>query len=417
MDVIIQPGKLSGRITPPPSKSQAHRLVIGAALSGGESTLKNIDFSQDILATLTAMEQLGAKWQNLGEGNIKIFGVGADAPREYAETLPQIDCGESGSTLRFLIPIALALTGGGVFTGHGRLMQRPQEPYFRLFREKGIEYAWEGDTLTVRGRLSAGDYTLAGNVSSQFFTGLLYALSLVPGESTVRSTTALESRSYIDMTLDALRAFGGRVSELPGGFPGFRVTGRDCLEPRDCTVEADWSQAAFYYSALGLGNTLEIRGMNPDSAQGDRVIARYHEALGGHGEVILNVEDCPDLVPPLAVHAALRGAGNLTHIVGAGRLRIKESDRLQSVTAALNALGAQVQEEPEGLTVFGTDALRGGTVDACNDHRIAMMAAVAATACREPVTILGADCVRKSYPGFWTDYAALGGQITMEERQ
>ena len=417
MDVIIQPRKLSGQITPPPSKSQAHRLVIGAALSGGESLIENIDFSQDILATLEAMEQLGAKWKNLGEGKIKIFGVGAHAPNGEAGELPHIDCAESGSTLRFLIPIALALTGGGVFTGHGRLMQRPQEPYFRLFREKGIDYCLAGDTLTVRGRLPAGDYALAGNVSSQFFTGLLYALSLVPGESTVRSTTVLESRSYIDMTLDALGFFGSQVQELSGPCPAFAVTGRGCLQPRNCAVEADWSQAAFYYSALGLGNLLEIGGMNPDSRQGDRVIARFYEALRCPGEVTLNVEDCPDLVPPLAVHAALRGAGNLTHIVGAGRLRMKESDRLQSVTAALNSLGAQVQEESAGLTIAGSDALRGGTVDPCSDHRIAMMVAVAATACREPVTILGAQCVRKSYPGFWTDYAALGGQITMEESQ
>ena len=417
MDVIIQPRKLSGRIIPPPSKSQAHRLVIGAALSGGESLVENIDFSQDILATLEAMAQLGAKWQNLGEGKIKIFGVGAHAPNREAGELPHIDCGESGSTLRFLIPIALALAGGGVFTGHGRLMQRPQEPYFRLFREKGIDYCLAGDTLTVQGRLPAGDYALAGNVSSQFFTGLLYALSLVPGESTVRSTTALESRSYIDMTLDALGLFGGQVQELSGPYPAFAVTGRGYLQSRNCTVEADWSQAAFYYSALGLGNALEIGGMNPNSRQGDRVIARFYEALRCPGEVTLNVEDCPDLVPPLAVQAALRGAGNLTHIVGAGRLRMKESDRLQSVTAALNSLGAQVQEESAGLTIVGSDALRGGTVDPCSDHRIAMMAAVAAPACREPVTILGAQCVRKSYPGFWTDYAALGGQITMEESQ
>ena len=204
MEVTITPGRLSGTITPPPSKSQAHRLIIAAALAGGESVVSNVAFSQDILATLSCMEQLGAKWEQLESSTIRVTGITGPKSGE----LPRFDCGESGSTLRFLIPIALAVAGGGVFTGHGRLMERPQKPYFDLFEEKGIDYELKDGVLTVRGALTAGEYALAGNVSSQFFTGLLYALPLLSGDSTIRATTALESRSYIDMTLDALHGCG-----------------------------------------------------------------------------------------------------------------------------------------------------------------------------------------------------------------
>ena len=407
MEVTITPGRLSGTITPPPSKSQAHRLIIAAALAGGESVVSNVAFSQDILATLSCMEQLGAKWEQLDSSTIRVTGITGPKSGE----LPRFDCGESGSTLRFLIPIALAVAGGGVFTGHGRLMERPQKPYFDLFEEKGIDYELKDGVLTVRGALTAGDYALAGNVSSQFFTGLLYALPLLSGDSTIRATTALESRSYIDMTLDALHGCGIAATEEAGEFPVFRVPGGQAYQATDRAVEADWSQAGFWYAALGMGNDVTITGMNPDSVQGDRETAAFYELLSRPGDAVLDVADCPDLVPPMAALAALRGVGNTTGIVNAQRLRIKESDRLATVTQVLTALGADMEERPDGLVLYGRDSLPGGiTVSAHNDHRIAMMAAVAATKCEAPVTITGAECVRKSYPNFWDDYKALGGK-------
>ena len=412
MDVTLYPARLRGSITPPPSKSQAHRLIIAAALSEGACEISNVAFSQDILATLDAMKQLGASWQQLGEDRILVCGIGGGTPLRGQDGLPHLDCGESGSTLRFLIPIALAVAGGGVFTGRGRLMERPQQPYFDLFAEKGIDYTLEQGVLTVRGQLPAGEYALRGDVSSQFFTGLLYALALAEGESVIRSTTALESRSYIDMTVDALRSFGVEVTEHCAEYPALVVQGGKGFRACSGAVEADWSQSGFYYAALGMGNDIEITGMNAYSVQGDMKIVPYYLKMLNDGDVTLDVSDCPDLVPPLAAQAALRGRGNTTYITNAARLRIKESDRLTAVTTVLNALGASVQELPDGLVIHGVDALAGGvTVDSFNDHRIAMMTAMAATRCTAPVRLTDAGCVKKSYPNFWEDYEKLGGRV------
>jgi 3-phosphoshikimate 1-carboxyvinyltransferase len=318
-----------------------------------------------------------------------------------------LDCGESGSTLRFLIPVALAVAGGGWFQGRGRLMERPQGPYETLFAEKGISFLRASDGLRVEGKLQSGIFSLPGNVSSQFITGLLYALPLLEGDSQLELTTALESRGYVDMTLDALQQFGIRIQERENGWfiPGSQ---RYC--PRSVTVESDYSQAGFFFAAQLLGSSVQVCGLNERSAQGDAVVVPYAKALAKSGEVTLEVSQCPDLVPPLAAMAALR-AGQVTHIVGAARLRIKESDRLDTVTTQLNALGAQVEQGPDFLTIHGVEHLHGGTVSGCNDHRIAMMLAIAATRADGPVTIQGAQCVSKSYPNFWDDYAALGGWV------
>lgn len=400
MDIRISPGPLAGTIAPPPSKSQAHRLLLCAALSEGESLISNVSLSQDIRATLSCMESLGARWEDLG-GSIRVHGIPAGP---WSAPLPRLDCGESGSTLRFLIPVALAVAGGGVFTGRGRLMERPQQPYFDLFDAKGISHSLENGVLTVRGVLSPGTYALPGNVSSQFFTGLLLALPLLKGDSRIQSTTELESRNYIDMTLLAQESFGVSIRVGDGQWT---VAGGQRGRGRGAAVEGDYSQAAFWYAANGLGSRVDIQGLNARSAQGDMRIVPYSMKLRLPGDVTLDVSQCPDLVPPLAACAAVRPG--VTSIVGAARLRIKESDRLRTVTQALSALGGCVEERADSLVIHGLESLRGGTVDACNDHRIAMMAAVAATRCRQPVTVLGAECVAKSYPGFWEDYARLGG--------
>ena len=405
INVTISPRRLSGRVTPPPSKSQAHRLLLCAALAEGESTVEHVAFSQDILATLGCMQTLGASWEQIGPDTVKVNGAQLGT---WGADLPHMDCGESGSTLRFLIPIALAAAGGGVFTGRGRLMQRPQKPYFDLFDEKGISYQQKDDTLTVQGRLEPGEFRLCGNVSSQFFTGLLYGLSLLDGPSEIISTTALESADYIAMTIDAMEKAGVRV-EQSADKRSYRVYPGKYLPFTD-KVEADWSQAGFWYAAAALGSAVELVGMNETSSQGDRVIAEHFRTLTKSGDRTIDVSGCPDLVPPLAVMAAVREG--TTYLVNAARLRIKESDRLASVTEALNALGAKVEEGCDRLTIHGLPGLKGGVeVDCCNDHRIAMMSAIAATRCQQPVTLIGADCVNKSYPNFWDHYTMLGGDL------
>lgn len=388
MNVTILPGTLKGAVTPPSSKSQTHRAVLALMLAQGEGKLSNLAVSQDIQAT---QDCVGA----LKSGH----------PAQ-ADGLPLLDCGESGSTLRFLIPVALAVRGGGHFTGRGRLMERPQGPYIRLFEEKGILWKQEEACLTVAGQLEPGVYALPGNVSSQFITGLLYALPLLPGDSRIVLTTLLESRGYVDMTLDMLRRFNIKVEAQEDGF---LVPGNQTYQARDLTLEADWSGAAFWYAANFLGAQVDIQGLNPDSVQGDRQIGTLYWKLARPGAVDIDLSQCPDLAPPLAVMAAVRKG--TTRFVHAGRLRMKESDRLETIARTLNALGAKAQVGEDTLTLEGLDHLKGGTVDGCNDHRIAMMAAVAAVACKEPVTILGAECVKKSYPRFWEDYTALGGEV------
>lgn len=407
MNIIITPTKLSGTITPPPSKSQAHRLVIAAALGEGESTIENIALSQDIAATLRCVETLGASWEQTAPGTIRIQGLGAE--RSKSGELPHLDCGESGSTLRFLIPVALAVAGGGVFTGRGRLMERPQGPYETLFREKGIAWEQRDGVLTVRGRLLPGTYALPGNVSSQFFTGLFFSLPLLDGNSTVVPTTELESVSYLAVTREAQQRFGVTVNGLKED--GFRIPGNQTYHSCTTQVEADWSQAAFWYAAANLGSDVSITGMDAKSPQGDRSIVELLDFFDGiPASRRLDVRHIPDLVPPLAALAA--GNEGCTQLKNAGRLRLKESDRLTTVRQTLEAFGVTVEERTDSLTIYGRQFLRGGdTIDCCNDHRIAMMAAVLATRADAPVILLGAECVKKSYPDFWEDYQRLGGII------
>ena len=387
MNVTITPAALGGAVTPPPSKSQAHRLIIAAALSDGVCRLSNVELSQDIQATLRCMRTLDADAS--ADGTVI---RGADLVDGFETPPPEImDCGESGSTLRFLIPVALALKGGGRFTGHGRLMERPQEPYFRLFTEKGIAWSLENGVLAVEGRLTPGVYALPGDVSSQFVTGLLYALPLLEGESTLTVTGPRESVGYVDLTLRALAQFG--VVPAPEE-SGWRMAPQPYHGPTRVQVEGDWSNAAPWLclGALG-GESVTVKGMDPASLQGDKAVcdvlaqmgARLHitgdRVTAFHGPLRptqIDARDIPDLVPVLAaVAAAIPGT---TTITGAARLRLKESDRLATTAHTLRALGAQVEEREDGLVIQGRYPLRGGTVDAAGDHRIAMTAAVAAGA-------------------------------------
>ena len=400
MDLRIYPGALSGAVTPPASKSMAHRLIIAAALAEGESRITNLSFSKDIEATLRCMELLGCTWTRESRDAILLSGRRAD---KAAQPFPHMDCGESGSTLRFLIPIVLALRGGGSFTGHGRLMERPQKPYFDLFDEKGIYHELKDGVLTLRGELTPGTYALPGNVSSQFFTGLLYALSLLDGPSTIYSTTPLESSDYVTMTMEAMAEAGVEAKKVDENT--FTVTPAP-YRPIRAAVEADWSQAGFWYAAAFMDHPLTILGLKPDSAQGDKVVHDHYWKLAKPGDAVIDLSGCPDLLPPLAVMAAARSGK--TEFVGGARLRIKESDRLATVASLLYNLGITVEEHPEGLTVTG-GRFTGGTVDGANDHRIVMAASIAATKASGPVTILGAEAVSKSYPSFFDEFKRLGG--------
>jgi len=433
MNVTITPAKLSGMVIPPPSKSQAHRVLIAAALACGEGTIDNVAYSQDIGATLDCLENLGAEFVRDGSA-VTVRGMSANPMSPLRRmAYPRLNCGESGSTLRFLIPVALAVRGGGIFSGRGRLMERPQKPYFDLFDEKGIFHEQKNGVLTVAGMLTPGEYRLPGGVSSQFVTGLLYALPLLEGDSEIVLTSPLESRGYVDMTLNALGLFGIHAQARGNRF---FVPGNQLYQPQDVAIEADWSQAAFWYAAQALGSPVEVGGMNPGSTQGDcdfvdwmRMIqnkplgggvsvpiwgpdggAEMLTAPIGGCSVSIDVSQNPDLAPPLAAMGALMN-GTL-YIENAARLRLKESDRLDAIARVLGALGADVTEGPDFLTIRGRETLPGGvTVDSFNDHRIAMMAAIAATRCEKPITLTGAECVAKSYPDFWEQYERLGGKI------
>ena len=404
MNVTVTPGRLSGRVTPPTSKSQGHRLLLAAALAEGESVVSDLSTSQDIEATISCIRTLGAEAAEREDG-LHVVGCGGRADRGK---LLCFDCGESGSTLRFMIPIALAAAGGGSFTGRGRLMERPLKPYFDIFEKRDIYYAQHDGNAGLEGALTPGVYELPGDVSSQFVTGLLYALPLLEGDSRIVITTPLESRAYVDMTLDALAQFG--VAARWEGERALFVPGNQRYRPAKVSVEGDWSQAAFWLAARALGSHVEVQGMDDKSRQGDKCIATWCEQLARDGDVELDVSQCPDLVPALAAVAAVRRG--TTRIVNAARLRIKESDRLAAVAGVLNDMGAHVAERPDGLVITGRDGLVGGVaIHSHNDHRIAMMAAVAAARCEKPVTVLGAECVNKSYPAFWDDHESLGGNI------
>ena len=417
MRVNFQPSRCEGTVTVPPSKSMAHRTLICAALAEGESIIENLAFSQDIEATIRGLCAFGARVERLGDSTVRVHGMGW--PKAPAEP---IDCGESGSTLRFFIPLA-ALVGQPVrFVGHGRLMERPQNVYEEIFAQKGVHFSHTAEEIVVDGTLPAGEYRVDGSVSSQFITGLLLALPLCEGESRIALTTPLQSAGYVDMTMETMARFGVRVETAPDGW---RIPGGQRYRPHDETVEADWSQAAFLLAAGALGGEVVLSGLDPRSTQGDRealaLFRRFGADIRETGEGLLcrraplhgidiDASQIPDLVPILAVTAAL--AEGTTRITGAARLRLKESDRLAAVTHCLRLLGGRVEEHPDGLTIEGRSLLPGGAeVPGYNDHRIVMSMAVAALGCDKPVTITGAGCVQKSWPAFFTDFQQIGGNV------
>lgn len=414
MDIKIFPSSLCGTIQVPPSKSASHRALICAALSDGTSRISPLCFSNDTKATLACACALGASIQ-AGENSAQITGI-AEPPQKAV-----LDCGESGSTLRFFLPIAAALGVCATFTGHGRLPSRPLEPLLSQMAEHGVCCSRrEGLPLTISGRLTPGRFSLAGNVSSQFITGLLFALPLLAGNSEILLTSPLESAGYVDMTLDMLARFGIRIFPTSNGW---NVPGNQRCRAVDTPVEADYSNAAFWLAAGVLGPGLTVRGLSAHSCQGDRQILPLLRRFRGilceeTGDVFasgqplrgisIDASQIPDLVPILAVVAAF--SEGTTVISHAERLRLKECDRLAAISEVLSRLGADISQSPDSLTIRGKQTLTGGvTVDGWGDHRIVMAAAIAAMRCKQPVTITGAQAVQKSYPSFFEDYQRLGG--------
>lgn len=412
MKIEIFPGKLKGVIDAIPSKSHAHRILIAQKLAEiqGQKTghfLQIPTFSEDIEATKECLAELDKE-------------------------IPVLNCHESGSTLRFLLPTVMAVRGEAVFCGSGKLPRRPISPLKEEMEKHGCQFFMEEERAVqticrIRGKLTSGRYELPGNISSQFITGLLYALPLLEGDSILTITTKLESAGYVDMTRQVLERFGIRMEEqkTPEGWICYQIPGGQTYrEPEGMAMEGDWSNAAFWLACGALGGEVTCRGLQMDSAQRDKEIVTVLREMGAEitqdeqgitcrsgalKGVKTSVLQTPDLVPVMATVMAL--SEGTSEITDAGRLRIKESDRLETVEEFLRKLGADVNQLEEGMLIHGEPRLAGGTVCSHNDHRIAMAAAVASCGCVNPVVIEDAGAVRKSYPGFYEDFQALGGKV------
>lgn len=409
MNITITPKKLSGKVTVPPSKSVAHRMIIAAALAKGTSIIKNVYPSKDILATIGAMKALGAEISLEGM-TATVTGI-KDVPENAV-----IDCCESGSTLRFLIPVACALGVRSTYLGRAKLPQRPITPYLEEFPKHGVTFDYANTMpFSTEGKLTSGKFYISGSISSQFITGLLYALPLLEGDSEIILTSHLESKPYVDITVGTLRDFGCVIDETENGYS---VHGGQTLRPFNGSVEGDYSQEAFFEVANALGSDIEISGLNENSSQGDKKIVEICREMvyNKNGELRpfdLDCSDTPDLVPVLTVLAAF--CEGVSHITNVARLRIKECDRLAVITECINRIGGKVTEYEDSLEIEGVKSLKGGEVLGHTDHRIPMAMAVAATKCEAPLTIIGAECVSKSYPDFWEVYRSLGGEFTAED--
>ena len=398
----LTPRPLRGEIAALPSKSQAHRALICAALAKGKTRIVCGQTGQDVEATVRCLRALGAEIEYDGTA-YTVAPIAAPAQ----DAVP--DVGESGSTLRFLLPVACALGVNTEFVLHGRLARRPLEPLWSELRRHGAVLERGENTIRTGGKLAGKDFSLAANVSSQFLSGILFALCVMGGGS-LHLETAMESAPYFDMTCDALERFG---AELIKEEAVIRLASGSMQSPGELAVEGDWSNAAFWLCADRIGGSrLTVSGLNPASRQGDRAAPACIDAICA-GNAVIDCGQIPDLVPPLAALAAF--CPGRTVFAGAARLRLKESDRIESVVQMLKSLGAEAGALPDGLWVEGRRCLPGGTVDACGDHRIAMAAAICAPGCEGPVTIRGAEATEKSYAGFWVDYVNLGGCLTWEE--
>lgn len=417
MNRVVFPGALEGRFAAPASKSHAHRLLICAALGSAPVRVSCDTFSDDILATIDCLRAMGAEITHAG-GLISVSPMFAN-PRP--DGVCQLSCKESGSTLRFLLPVVGALGLDAVFHMEGRLPERPLHPFDEVLTAHGMEILREGAELHVSGQLQSGHFSLPGNVSSQYLSGLLFALPLLSKSSTLEITGELQSASYLAMTEDAVLSSGVRFSKRQNTFfiPGAQ---RFCL-PDGLRAEGDWSGASFFLCAGALSDSgIFASGLQESSRQADRAVLELLRKFGAevradnggvfarkralHG-ISIDAGAIPDLIPAIAAVAAY--AEGETKITNAARLRLKESDRLHTVAETITRLGGCASELPDGLVITGRPHLAGGEADSFGDHRIAMLAAVLAAGCEAPVTVLGAQCTSKSYPEFWQTLERLKG--------
>ena len=390
MDITIYPGKLAGNVQIIPSKSQAHRLLICAAFADNATEILCPESNADIDATVDCLNALGANIERTKTGFLVI-------PVRNTPEKAILNCRESGSTLRFLLPIAGALGVEATFQMAGRLPERPISPLKEEMERMGCTITRPTrDTLLCQGKLIPGAYTIDGGVSSQFISGLLFALTILNATCSLKISGKIESRPYIQMTYEAMQCFGAKIcdSTISPSLP--------LKSPGKVTVEGDWSNGAFFLAANALGSRIGVLGLKDNSPQGDR---KCKEILAEEGPIVLSAADIPDLIPILSVVAAAKAGGTFTDI---SRLRLKESDRVASTISMLSALGIKSKADENTLTVT-PGSFTAGTIQTQNDHRIAMAAAIAATVADGPVTILNAECVSKSYPQFWEVYKALGG--------
>lgn len=416
MNIRITRGISGGRIAAIPAKADAHRAFIAAALSGRTVRIRlgDAELSQDIAATLSCLEQSGARIVKLGGG------IWESSPATIPEH-PKLDCRESGSTLRFLLPVAAALGMNAEFTGAGRLPERPLSDLMNAMTAHGAVFSAAKLPFTLSGKLTGGKFELPGNISSQYITGILFALYAGKLCGEIVLTTHLESSRYADMTVSMLRRFGAKIRRTGSGW-SFDGAAADAV-PESVTVEGDWSNAAAFLVAGAVGGKVTVTGLDPDSEQPDRAVIDILRRFGAEVSVdgdevsaapgsprpaVIDVSETPDLLPVLSVLAA--HAPGKSRFINAARLRLKESDRLASTARLLKDIGAKAEEYDDALEIDGGLPVRGGTVDVCNDHRLVMAAAVAASLGATPLTVPGADAVNKSQPGFFADFAILGGE-------
>ena len=422
MNIKLTPSQLNGIVCAPPSKSDVHRAVICAALSGGVCKVAPVAMSDDIKATVGCIEALGAKTAL----NNDVLTV--DGTNIFKNKTAVLDCFESGSTLRFFIPIAAAGGVNATFSGRGRLPERPLGVYIDCLPKAGVKCIAEKNLpLTIEGRLRSGVFNIPGNISSQFITGLLFALPLLDGDSKIVLTTELQSEGYVDMTTRCMERFGVSAERTDYGY---FIKGNQRYTPHDYRTDGDWSQAAFFMTAGALSGDVTVEGLSADSAQGDIKVAEILESFGAdltfmdNGVNVkksklkatnIDASQIPDLVPILAVAASF--SEGTTRIYNAERLRAKESDRLQSTADMLNALGGDAEITKDGLLIKGVKKLKGGTVKGYGDHRIVMAASVAALGCENEVEITDRESINKSFPNYFEEYEKLGGITDVNVRR
>ncbi len=421
MNVIIKPSKLVGNVIIPPSKSLSHRAIIAASLAEGKSVITNVLFSKDILATISAMEVCGAKIIK-HETSLEIYGTKKVIRKENV-----IDANESGSTIRFMIPIALTCSEPITFMGHNNLVKRPLDIFFEIFDNQNISYKRDDDYLPlyVNGGLKPGVFKIRGDISSQFITGLLYALPLLDSDSEIIITTELESKGYIDLTIDILNMYG--IEIINNDYKSFIIKGNQTYKPFDYEIEGDYSQSAFFLVGNMLGADINLLAMREDSYQGDKKIIQDILDFGGNISFkngILKAEgtpvgttidfsQSPDLGPALTVLASM--SKGHSSFINAKRLRIKECDRITCMKEELNKAGCKVEENPDGMEIDGISSISSVTFDAHNDHRVAMALSMLTLKSSGDIKILGAECVSKSYPNYWQVFESLGGKIIYED--